>query len=161
MAKIRVYRDESDGERFPRLCMRCGQPTRDSVTQKFAWNPPWVPVLILAGLLPYLLVAIVTRKTMRIAAPMCGRHRGHWRVRQLYVVLGLFAWIAYWILVGVMSDEWPATAANAAFFVGIFGPLAWLISAIVLSQKAIRTTQILDNRMDLVNVHRDFADSWN
>ncbi len=43
MARIRVYRSEADGEDFPRLCMRCGQPAECDVPQTFAWVPGGFP----------------------------------------------------------------------------------------------------------------------
>ncbi len=74
MAKIRVYRYEAGGNDFPRMCMRCGEPADRDVPQTFSWMPGWVNVLILVGLLPWIVAALVLRKTMRVVAPMCRRH---------------------------------------------------------------------------------------
>jgi hypothetical protein len=160
MAKIRVSRREADGDYFPRLCMRCGQPADCDVPQKFAWMPSWVMILILVGLAPWLIVALLTRKTMRVVAPMCTRHAGHWRVRKLYVWLGLFFWIAYGVALVAFSDHIPKDAM--AYFVmgGFGGLLVWLVSAAILSNGAIRPSEIRDRGMDLINVHKDFADAW-
>src|SRR4051794_21611027 len=93
MAKIRIYNREANGKYFPRLCKRCGQPADVDVPQTFAWMPGWVHILILVGLVPWFVVCFVMRRTMDVVAPMCLEHAGHWRVRKLYVWLGLVFWL--------------------------------------------------------------------
>jgi hypothetical protein len=161
VARIRVYRSEADGEDFPRLCMKCGRPAECDVSQNFAWMPSWVHILLLAGWLPWLVVALVTRKTMRVVAPMCRQHAGHWRVRRLYVWLGLLFWLAYAVALVAVGGRLPESAMGPAILFGIFGGLAWLVTAAVFASKAIRASIIREKRMDLVNVHREFADAWN
>jgi hypothetical protein len=161
MAKICVYRYEADGEDFPRLCMRCGQSADCYVPQTFAWMPSWVFVFILFGLLPFLLIALLTRKTMRIVAPMCTQHAGHWRVRKLYVWLGLLFWIGYGIVLVALADEIPNDAQTPLILFGIFGGLIWLVSAAIYANGAIKASEIRNKGMDLVNVHKDFAKAWN
>jgi len=161
MAKIRIYRREADGDDFPRLCMRCGCEADCDVSQTFAWMPGWVFVLLLGGLLPFLIVALLTRKTMRVVAPMCQAHAGHWRVRKLYVGLGLLFWIAFGIALGALNKDLPDAAVGPLVLFGIFGALAWLVSAVVFTNGAIKASEIRDKSMDLVNVNRDFADAWN
>jgi hypothetical protein len=161
MARIRVSRREADGEDFPRLCMRCGQPADCDVSQTFAWMPGWVFVFLLLGLVPFLIVALITRKTMHVVAPMCHNHAGHWRVRKLYVWLGLLFWIALGIALIALGDQLPDTVKGPAILAGLLGGLVWLISAAVFAHGAIKASEIRDRGMDLVNVHRDFADAWN
>jgi hypothetical protein len=161
MAKIRIYRHEADGEDFPRLCMCCGQPAECDVPQTFAWMPGWVHILILFGLAPWLIVALITRKTMRIVAPMCTQHAGHWHVRKLYVWLGLLFWIVYGFALIIFGDELPESAQGPMILGGILGGLIWLISAAIFANGAIKAAEIRDRGMELVNVHRDFADAWN
>jgi hypothetical protein len=161
MAKIRVYRNEADGEDFPRLCMCCGQPAECDVPQTFAWMPGWVHVFILFGLAPWLVAALVMRKTMRVVAPMCSQHAGHWRTRKLYVWLGLLFWIAYATALILFWDKLPESAQGPAILVGMIGSLVWLISAAIYANGAIKASDIRERGMELVNVNRDFADAWN
>ena len=161
MARIRIYRREADGEDFPRLCMRCGCEADCDVPQTFAWNPGWVWVFIFFGLLPLLIVMLVTRKTMHLVAPMCRDHAGHWRVRKLYVWLGLLFWIAFWIAFAVLDNSLPNAAKGPLVGLGLCGGLIWLVSAAIFANGAIKAAEIRDKGMDLVNVHRDFADAWN
>jgi uncharacterized membrane protein YkvI len=156
-----VYRDEADGEDFPRLCMRCGEPADCDVKQTFAWMPSWVNVCILLGLLPWLVVMSLTRKTMRVVVPMCERHAGHWRVRRLYVGLGLLFWLAVLVGLCAVGDELPEDILFPLIGVSLLGALVWLVVGVILSNRAIKASEIRDRRMDLVNVHRHFADVWN
>jgi len=161
MARIRVYRNEADGEDFPRMCMRCGQPAECDVTHTFAWMPGWVHVCILLGLVPWLVVMLVTRKTMRVVVPLCLQHAGHWRVRRLYVWLGLVFWIAAFIALGVSASELPEDAIGPLLGACLLGGLAWLIAGVILMNNAIKAVDIRERRMDLANVNRDFAEVWN
>lgn len=161
MSRIRVYRREADGEDFPRICMCCGQPAECDVPQTFAWMPGWVHVFILLGLLPWLLAALLTRKTMRVVAPMCLRHAGHWRNRKLYMWLGLLFWIAYFIGLAAYGDRLPESAKGPVILVGIMGGLAWLISAAIYANGAIKAAEIRDKGIELANVHKNFAREWN
>jgi hypothetical protein len=168
MAKIRVYRHEAGGEDFPRLCMKCGQPAECDVPQTFAWMPGWVIVLVLlfmvigcAGLLVWLIVSFTTRKTMRIMAPMCLQHAGHWRVRKLFIWLGLLFWVVFGVSLVAFSDQIPQNAMGPIVLGAFGGMLVWFIIAGVLTNNAIRASVINDKGMELVNVHRDFADEWN
>ncbi|MCI0699798.1 MAG: hypothetical protein L0241_01765 [Planctomycetia bacterium] len=160
MATIRVYKDEAHGDLFPRVCMRCGQLANHDVPQNFAWMPPWVHILLFAGLAPWLIVALILRKTMRVTAPMCDRHRGHWRIRKLYIGLGLLFWIALAIGLIAFSDQLPEDAVMPAFAFGIFGSLFWLVVGLFLVNGSIRATEITENRIELSNVHKAFAQAW-
>jgi hypothetical protein len=161
MARIRVYRNEADGEDFPRLCMKCGQPAECYVPQTFAWMPGWVHIFILFGLLPWLILALVMRKTMRIVAPMCHQHAGHWSVRKLYVWLGLLFWIAFAVALVAFGDALPEDMTGPAILGGIVGALVWLISAALFLNNAIKPVDIREKGMELVHVHPNFADEWN
>src|SRR5258708_14518335 len=61
MPQIRLDREDADG-RLPMVCMRCGEPATVTRTRNMSWCPPWVGVLFLAGLIPYVIVAIIMTK---------------------------------------------------------------------------------------------------
>ncbi|VTS00328.1 unnamed protein product [Gemmata massiliana] len=160
MARIRVYRDETNGKYFPRLCMRCGEPADRDVPQTFVWMPVWVNFLILMGLGPWIVMALVMRKTMRVVAPMCEQHRGHWRTRKLFVWLGLFGWIVTAVTLGIVWDTLPRASHGPLFIIGFFGFLLWVIVGMVLANNAIKAVEIRDRGIELGNVNKEFADAW-
>ena len=90
-------------------------------------------------------------------SPACG----HWRVRRMYVWLGLLFWIAVCVSLVAFGDQIPKDAMGPVILCVIGGGLAWFISAGVLANNAIKPTQIRDRDMLLVNVHKDFATEWN
>jgi hypothetical protein len=161
MARIRVYRNEADGEDFPRLCMRCGEPAECDVPQTFSWMPGWVYAFLLLGLCPLLVAALITRKSMRVVAPMCLQHAGHWRVRKLFVGVGLFLCVAAFVGLAAVGDQLPEGVVVPAVAVTLLAALGWLIGGLVLSNNAIKAKVIGKSSMDLVNIHRGFADAWN
>jgi len=160
MSKIRVYYDERKGENFPPACVRCGRESVSTVRQKFSWVPPWVLVIILAGLLPWLIVTLILRKSMPVTLPVCSRHLGHWRNRTLFVWLGLFFWIVYSITLAAEWSDLPKDGASAALGILIFGGLIWLIAAAIYSNSAIRPARITDDYVELVGVDKTFAKAW-
>jgi hypothetical protein len=160
MALIKVYRDEAGGEFFPRLCMQCGEPADCEVPQTFAWMPSWVHFLILLGLAPWLIVALITRKTMRVTAPMCDRHRGHWRSRKLFIGLGLAFFIALFIGLVAVGNRLPDDVLTPVIASGLLAALIWLIAGLIIMNGAIRAAEILHNRIDLSGVHPEFARAW-
>jgi hypothetical protein len=160
MASIKVYRDEADGDYFPRVCMRCGAPADADVSQNFAWMPPWVHILLFIGLAPWLIVALILRRTMRVMAPMCDRHRGHWRVRKLYIWLGLLFWVVLAVGLIALANRLPQDAVTPLLAACLFGSLLWLVVGLVLVHGSIRATEITDKRIELSNVHKAFAAAW-
>ena len=55
MATIRLTRYEVQNNLLPPVCMVTGEPTGDTKRHTFRWTPPWVGILILGGLLPYVI----------------------------------------------------------------------------------------------------------
>jgi hypothetical protein len=150
---------------LPDICLKCGQPTSNRVKKTFNWNPPWIWVTILAGLLPYVIVAAVTRKTITARLPMCDQHKGHWWKRILLVVAGLLGVIALIVLVVVVLDEMgPGNKGIAGPILGLMIPiafLAWVVMAIVAQVTAIRAAEIDDYRgLKLAGVCREFIDAY-
>jgi hypothetical protein len=160
MARIRVYRDETDGGEFPRHCARCGSEADTDRAHTFSWVPEWVLIIILGGLLPWLIVTAILRKTMRVTLPLCHRHRNHWLNRQLFLWLGLLWWIGYAIALGVTAKELPKDALNAGLAVLIFGGLLWLLVGLFYVNSGIKAKKISDRWIDLVGIDPEFAREW-
>jgi hypothetical protein len=160
MAKIRVYRDEAGGDEFPRLCVRCGEGADGDSTQNFSWVPEWVPILILGGLLPWLLVAMILKKSMRVTLPVCRRHRRHWLRRTLYIWLGLLGWVVAGVLAVVLLPQLPQDAVPVVLGVLVFGGLLWLIVGVVYTNSGIKPRQITDRWIELKGISPVFAEAW-
>ena len=90
MATVRITRYEVQNNLLPHVCVVTGEPTTDIKRRKFRWTPPWVGILILGGLLPYVIVAMILRKEITMDVPSAGGKKGHWLWRQLFALFALF-----------------------------------------------------------------------
>jgi hypothetical protein len=160
MATIRVYRDETGGEEFPPLCVRCGEGAVTTTRQTFAWMPGWVHLLIFAGWLPWLVVCLVLRKKMAVTLPVCDRHRNHWRSRKLYIWLGLLWWIAAGVATALLIDQVPKDVQPGVFGVLVFGGLGWLVGGLILVNASVKAAEITDRWIELTGVSKGFAGAW-
>jgi hypothetical protein len=166
MADVRLHRDDADGY-LPGVCMVCGNDATGTKSKTMSWCPPWVGVLILAGVLPYAIVALVLTKRATIQAPFCDRHQGHWFNRNAimwgsFFLLGLIC-IGSFILMAALSHG-PQKQEDSAIlgivcFGGILLFLAWLITVIICQHTAIRPKEITDTHITLTNVSGGFADA--
>lgn len=59
---------------LPPACVKCGAPANKMVTKTFSWHHPALYLVILAGVLIYVIVAMIVRKNMRLSVPLCVSH---------------------------------------------------------------------------------------
>jgi hypothetical protein len=60
---------------LPPLCVKCGAPADGkTVTKTFYWHSPVIYLTILLGLLIYVIVALVVRKSIKVGVPLCAQH---------------------------------------------------------------------------------------
>src|SRR5262245_2698918 len=105
MATVYLESYDSDVTDLPDLCMKCGAPSSVRKKRTFSWYPPWVGVLLLAGLVPFVIVAVILTKRCRVVVPLCAQHKNHWLMRQLLVLLSLL---------GILALGFAATLAVGA-----------------------------------------------
>jgi hypothetical protein len=156
MATTRLGRYEVERKQLPELCMRCGEPATTHKSRNFAWVPPWVIVTIVAGLLPYIIVAAVLTKRMRVSVPLCDAHKNHWRIRSLIILLAFVAILALVGLDVAFGDKDFVAILIIATLIAGFG---WLVLVAVLQTTAIRPTEITDRSITLRGVAETFSDA--
>jgi hypothetical protein len=60
---------------LPPMCVKCGAPADGkSVVKTFYWHNPVFYLTILLGLLIYVIIAVVVRKSIKVSVPLCARH---------------------------------------------------------------------------------------
>lgn len=60
---------------LPPFCVRCNAPSNGKpITKTLYWHHPALYLLILAGALVYVIVALIIRKTMKVQVPLCAHH---------------------------------------------------------------------------------------
>jgi hypothetical protein len=171
MATIRLFRDELEEGRLPRVCMRCGAPACVFRRKRFAWGPGWVMALICVGALcsgPLLVVALfilvpVFLRTMAVPVPLCAAHRHHWRALNILIVGGLsvFGLLVFTAIVlgltGTGRGDWRTDLAGPLAVGAVLFLVCLLFPAAFLQTQTIRTVEITPEGIRLANVSREFA----
>jgi hypothetical protein len=139
----------------PALCMKCGEPAAFQLNKKFQWNPGWVYFILLVGVLPFVIVALVMTWRRRVCTPFCDRHRGYWRFRTIFMLGGVLVILAAVITVGVSVSERMLTPPldMAALVAVALLAILWLFSAAIIQSTSIRATEITHERITLAGVH--------
>jgi hypothetical protein len=120
-------------------------------------------VLILAGLLPWLIVSLVLRKTMLVQAPMCNRHRSHWRWRTIVSIGGLLVVLMIGMttaILGMVLQPNTRLQENlwfAACFGSLFLVVLWVFPAAILQATSIRPNEITDEFIVLLRLSPGFC----
>jgi hypothetical protein len=180
MAQIRLDRDEVRYEELPPVCMKCGEPAGIYLRKPFSWHPPWIGLLIVFFLWPYVIVALILTRRMTVYAPLCDAHRNHWRTRNLLTILGLLGVLAVFFtgIIAASSGLVDRSDSDTVLALSVGGGLllfvAWLLVAILLQSSAIRATEVTDHTITLTGVspyfveavehmdeeEDDYADDW-
>lgn len=162
MPQIRLHVRQADGD-LPSVCMCCGQPATVTKTKKMQWCPPWVGILILAGLLPYAIVAMILTKRARVQAPFCDDHKGHWLHRALLMwgSFFLFGFLGLGAIVAAASlpQHLRENALGFTCLGGVVLLLIWLGIVIYAQNTGIRPKEITDNEILLDGVCLAFVDA--
>src|SRR5262245_4993043 len=160
MAEVRLFIREAEGP-LPNLCMVCGREATLVKRKSFSWNPSWVWITLLLGLLPFLVIALILTKRATVEAPLCAEHKYHWAKRTALVLLGLLVVIGV-LIVAISLTSQPGHVGRSfvwVWFVCLACLLSWVIGAIVASATAIRPTVITDRDITLTRVAPAFVDA--
>ncbi|HUK86826.1 MAG TPA: hypothetical protein VLT85_04115, partial [Terriglobales bacterium] len=102
-------------------CVKCGRPTREVLDKTFWWHDPVLFVLILLGVMVYVIVALIARKSCTLNVPVCEEHRRSYqsrrRIGRNLMLASIPLWAVIWIA-GNGSDE--AVGLGALVFLLVF-----------------------------------------
>jgi hypothetical protein len=166
MAQIRLGRFEVEGRQLPRICVRCGAPAAILLNKNFAWQPYWVFLLFLAGvfsligLVPFVIVAVIFTKRMRVAVPFCGRHRGYWRKLNVLGFGGVAAAALFVFAVSYLTFHRDQNGSDFTSWLCVTGfslVIVWLVGFAVMWSNSIRATDISDHSITLTGVSSGFV----
>lgn len=114
-----VWRDKSKmvvskGAPLPDRCVKCNGPASGvRLKKKFTWHHPAIYILIFVGLLIYVIVAMIVRKTATVELGLCeehmAKHRRNVLVTSLLILLGVGGFVLavivgnnYFLLAGIL-----------------------------------------------------------
>src|SRR4051794_11030028 len=158
MATVKLSKYECRRGLLPQVCMVCGAPADERKSKTFAWHTPLAYLGLLAGLVPFIIIALVLTKRMEVGVPLCAAHRGHWWKRTLFVLGSFFALAAVGIGVfAYQTNQGPGNDSSWLCLAWVGLLLVWLIAAAIIQSSAIRATEITDDTIKLTKVHPEFA----
>ena len=158
---IRLTKDELR-DPLPPVCMITGEDTEETVLQKFRYTPGWVHVTILAGLLIYVIVAIVATKKMTVRVPVVAEHKNYWNRRSwitTWLVLSSLGSLIGGMIVGASISSNDDTLSILAVVFGIVMFLALLIGAAMFSQSGVHVSEITESSIKFSKAHPRFIDA--
>ncbi len=146
---------------LPLVCMKCGAEATVVRKRQFSWYPPWIWILFLLSVWPFIIVALILTKRATVEIPFCPKHKNHFLWRLLAGGAGVAALVAVGIVAFSIADapnnrgtditgavclSWFVLLAVFAVTIGVFNLLT-----------TIRPTLINDREIRLTNVAPEFA----
>ncbi|HET6879376.1 MAG TPA: hypothetical protein VFI31_04450 [Pirellulales bacterium] len=117
------------GATLPDRCVRCNAPAHGRrLKRTLSWHHPLIFLVILAGVLVYVIVALVVRKTAVVSIGMCDRHYRR-RLQSMLawwlITFGCGALLWYGISVGELGNGgWAIALAIIIFLANLFFAVA-------------------------------------
>lgn len=134
---------------FPPICIKTGAPATVFKTRKLSWHSPWAYLGLLGGLLPFVVIALVTTKRGDIIIGL-SKEAAVKRVR--WIAMGWIGFVAgLAALIGIGSNM-ETKGSGFALTAGIIALLTWIIIA---SRKArlCLPKRITDTHLFIQGVH--------
>jgi hypothetical protein len=142
---VTLTRHQVENDLLPHICMVCGTPTLERVSTTFS-HDVWFKT-----------------RLMRVACPLCPRHRGHWRNLVLTASTGwllMFFLGGIGLLVGMESYPRQSGAWVASSGIGFMTGLAvYVVSIIYLANTRIKVDSITGDEIKLQRVSATFANA--
>jgi hypothetical protein len=165
MATVRLRGHVSEEGDLPDVCMKCGAPAAVYKNKTFSWLPGWVYVLLLAGVLVFVIVALILTKRRRVCVPLCEKHKNHWLMRQVVLLVSFLALVVLgFVAMLFFADSRPGSAEatiGGALCVGtVVGLVGWVILVAVFHVTSIRVVEITERAVKLQGVSRRFVDAY-
>ena len=112
--------------RLPHRCVKCNAPAETPLKrQTLYWHHPAIYLLLLFWIVIYVIVAAISRKTIKLEVGLCEEHRLARRNALTIGLIGMFACIP--LAIALAQFEYP----GAALLVGIGGFTGFVIYLMV------------------------------
>ncbi|MGE0327061.1 MAG: hypothetical protein AB7K71_22475 [Polyangiaceae bacterium] len=140
------------GSALPDRCVKCNAPAQGfTLSRMLYWNPPWVYVTILLGLLIFVIVALVTRKQGMVSFGLCPEHRS--QRTKLHLAAGITPLLTIGGCAASVSADAPMAAVVCVFLTLIL-PFVFIVLATPMSVK------LIDDRALRLKVGPEFLASF-
>ena len=137
---------------LPNRCLKCeNAPTDPWLTKTFHWHHPALCFLLLQPLI-YVIVALIVRKKIELALPLCDVHKSI-RKRRLWIGWGLLL-ACIPLPSGLAASVENDTATGLAIILGFGMFLAGLV--FIACSSPLRVTRIRSDSAEFKGASRDF-----
>ena len=144
VATARVSRERLYEGDLPRSCVKTGAPADGTVSVRFSSLPPWMFLLLLAGVLPFFIALMFAREQIRGQVPVHREvvERCHRRGRRAWGLVGIAAASGIAAVVSNLGWLWwvAAAAGVAAVVTLVQRDLGWV------DARPVRGTPYVDLR---------------
>ena len=134
---------------FPPICIKTGAPATVFKTRKLSWHSPWAYLGLLGGLLPFVIIALVTTKRGVI---IIGLSKEAAAKRVKWIALG---WIGSGVILAALiglGSNMHTQSVGFAFWGGIIALLTWVIIASRMTRLLV-PKRITETHLFLQGVH--------
>ena len=113
------------GTRLPYTCVRCGGPADGQPLGKmYYWHAPLIYLTIFAGLLVYVIVALIVREKGAVQFSLCKPCKARRRMGIVIGLLGLFGSVAVFVAAGMLEEPYLVPLGILVLLAGvIFGSM--------------------------------------
>jgi hypothetical protein len=112
--------------RLPDYCIKCGVPANGAhLRKKMSWHHPALALLVLAGILIYLIVALVVRKSATIDISLCEDHLRKHRTAVIVSWLIFLAGVAFMALAIAKESGGSALFGLLLLFASAISAATW------------------------------------
>ena len=112
--------------RLPDYCIKCGVEANGShLRKKLSWHHPALALLVLAGLLIYLIVALIVRKSATVDISLCAEHLRKHRTAVIATWLMFLAGLVFMGLAIAAESGGSAGFGLLLLFASAISLLAW------------------------------------
>jgi len=153
---------------LPDLCVVCGRHTTDRVRKVIHYQSTtaqaWMVLGLFIGVIPGVVIAILSQKKIPVACPVCPEHRNHWSRLTLFASIG---WLIPFLLEGIgfllgflatYPQLQPSDLAIAGLLTGVSVGLAiYLIPVIWMASTNVKCEQTDDSKIIFSRVSSVFA----
>lgn len=135
--------------RLPDYCIKCGVEANGShLRKKLRWHHPALVLLILAGFLIYLIVALIVRKSATVDLSLCADHMRKHRTALIATWLMFLIGLAFMVLAIGAESGGSAGFGLLLLFGSVISALSWA--------RVVTVQKIDDNYVWLRSIDENF-----
>ncbi|HXQ39144.1 MAG TPA: hypothetical protein VN843_34410 [Anaerolineales bacterium] len=133
---------------LPARCIKCNDPAERKLKRNLSWHHPALYLVIFAGALFYVLVALILRKTATIEVGLCENHSAA-RRRDIIITwtLGLLSVGSFFLAAQLEDPSFAGTGVLLILSTAIYG---------IVRVRVVRPTKIDENLIWLKGFDRNY-----